>query len=142
MSQCQYCGEHRSNCICMRTISDLAEQFEVPTDTDTGKIAEGIGRRLFKTTESGVTFAYDHRNRTVHIGAYCEGFDGELDGQSLTFPFTLDEFRDVVSEVDRVGCEVWDATHGCEECPESVEYPGYHMISAGCEACKGEGVIL
>ena len=68
-----------------------------------------MGRRLYKETACGVTFWV---TTTVHVAGYAEGYDGELPAHSLSFPFTPDEFSDIVANADIEGCQMFDEIHG------------------------------
>ena len=76
------------------------------------------------------------------IGSIVEGVDGDgTEYHQLNFPFEMPTFWDTVQAVEDEAKEIWDATHGCDDCPENPD-TGYHFIDPNCESCKGEGVVI
>lgn len=100
----------------LNSVKDLAEYLGLDPDADwdvrSGAAEERIGRRLYKDTACGVTFWV---TTTVHVAGYAEGYDGELPPHSLTFPFTPNEFSDMVAVADIEGCQKWDEVNGEED---------------------------
>tara|TARA_R100001594_G_C4039521_1_gene262911 strand:+ start:90 stop:386 length:297 start_codon:yes stop_codon:yes gene_type:complete len=91
----------------IRNLKGLAEHLGVdPYQTD---LEDKVGRRLYKDTACGVTFWV---TTTVHVAGYAEGYDGELTPHSLSFPFTPEEFSDIVAKADIEGCQKWDEVNG------------------------------
>lgn len=96
----------------IKNLKGLAEHLgveEEEEDLEDKHRIRRIGRRLYKDTACGVTFWV---TTTVHVAGYAEGYDGELPAHSLSFPFTPDEFSDMVSEADIEGCQKWDEING------------------------------
>ena len=78
----------------------------------------------------------------VKIGSIVEGVDGDgTEYHDLTFPFDTEDFWDKMNEVELEAAQIWNETHGCEECPEG-EIEGYNRIAPDCPNCNGQGVIL
>jgi DnaJ-class molecular chaperone len=56
--------------------------------------------------------------------------------RSLTFPFSADDYQEAVRAVEEEAQEIWDSTHGCDDCGMDG------AINPECKTCKGEGTIL
>ena len=52
-----------------------------------------------------------------------------------------DAYWKAVENVEKQAKEIWDNTHGCDDCPEDPE-TGYHIIDPNCKTCHGEGTII
>ena len=66
-----------------------------------------IGRMVFKYTECGC--CYRATEDYVAVAGYAENSgDAECPDHILYFPFTIDEWNDVLDEADREGCELFD----------------------------------
>lgn len=70
------------------------------------------------------------------VGGYCEGVDGQPEPHWMKYPFTGCEFDVIVAAADSDGCDLWNNTHGCDDCG----WDG--AINPDCLSCKGEGVVL
>ena len=123
-------------------IRDLAELVGAARDGSEGETVEEIGksiaRRLYKDTSCGISFWSD--DKSVVLTGYCEGSDNYIEGHSLPFPFTSEEFWEAVAQADEDGCNTWDETHGCEECGEEVD--GVIPVNPNCKNCGGDGVVI
>ena len=64
-----------------------------------------IARRLFKSTACGISFWTD--GKTVSVGGYCEGWDGECQHIPLQYPFPIDKFWEACDQADVDGCAAW-----------------------------------
>jgi hypothetical protein len=42
---------------------------------------------------------------------------------------------------DKDGCELWDETHGCDDCGEEDEF-GNRPINPECVSCGGAGAVI
>lgn len=101
---------------------------------------ESIAHRLYKDTECGVCFSLTVAG--VVVAGYCEGFVGDCQNYELNWPFDEDVFDNLVEKVDKEGCELWDATHGCEECGTDVGDSGYRPVNKTCKGCGGAGAVF
>lgn len=76
----------------------------------------------------------------VAITGYVEGTDAECQPIILEStrdrPLTPDDWYNAITDADAEADEIWNATHGCDECGEDGR------INPNCKACKGEGAIL
>ena len=107
------------------------------------KLAAGaLSRSIFKYTECGCSFYHDPAGEYVSVSGYVEGYDGELPSHRLYFPFAYSRFLKALGEADKEGCDVWNDTHGCEDCGEEDPYTGYRPVNPNCKTCNGEGQIL
>jgi len=77
----------------------------------------------------------------IGVGSIVEGVDQCTAVHELAFPFTMKKFWKAVAAVDEEAQQIWNDTHGCDDCPEDPE-TGYHIIDPKCPTCKGEGQIL
>jgi hypothetical protein len=117
-------------------VADLAEHLGAdPTEAS-------IAKRIYRATECGAWLKITDDATNVEIGSIVEGVDGPTAGpEVLTFPFTVPEFDAAVQTVEDQASEIWNATHGCEQCgPE--DDGGYRHVNPECAGCKGEGVII
>ena len=119
-------------------ITNFEELFEAVGVKD----KEGLARAIYKGTCCGASCRPLHSRDGVVVGSIVEGVDGDgTEYYDLHFPFEVQKFWDTVHAVEVEAKEIWDSTHGCNDCPEDPE-TGYHFIDPSCETCKGEGVIL
>ena len=131
----------------INNLKELSEEVCAADDT-----ASSIAKRLYKDTNCGIGFHSDPKY--VLVSGYCEGIDQECESYQIEYPFRADEFWEFVKQADKDGCELWDKTHGCEDCwgGESIcnewgdivgpqDY-GMRPIDTGCTGCSGEGMII
>jgi hypothetical protein len=100
-----------------------------------------IARRVYKDTSCGISFYHPPRTNVVILTGYCEGTDAECPAHELTFPFTDKEWNETVELADKDGCELWDETHGCEDCGEEDVF-GNRPINPECKSCNGLGNVI
>ena len=132
----------------IKSIGDLAEMLGIDRH-DIGS-DNYIKKELFKSTTCGICFDHDHRG--IILSGYCEGTDLECQTHRLDYPYTEDEFWATVTEADTDGMEIWDATHGCEQCwPNGCMDEWDNLFEPGepggpvdpdCVYCRGEGVSI
>lgn len=86
---------------------------------------------------------------SVTVSGYCEGTDADCPEHGLDFPFSEGEFDAVVEAADADGCDLWDDTHGCEDCATHLGIPVEDGVPAEpcpvwkeCPSCEGQGVAL
>lgn len=132
----------------MTTINNLRELAEevcyMVYDDDTDKhLEKRIAKALFKATSCGICFGLTEEGSGISMAGYCEGIDHRpYDDHNLQFPFTMEEFWKAAEMADRDGCELWDLTHGCEDCGLEDPETGYTPINPDCSSCGGEGIIF
>ena len=80
----------------------------------------------------------------VCITGYVEGCDIDLQPHILTRTrkrtVTADDIWNAVKESDSEASDLWDETHGCEDCGPEDEFGNRH-INPKCQSCHGDGVI-
>ena len=78
----------------------------------------------------------------IAVGSIVEGVDWGTDTHILHYPFKIQEFWDVLKNVEDEAKYIWNDTHGCDDC--GIEHPewGTQMINPECKTCEGEGVII
>ena len=93
----------------VHTLEELCDSLGDHQSSGRVEMETSINDILNNDTACKVTFWV---TTTVHVAGYAEGYDGELPAHSLSFPFTPDEFSDMVSEADIEGCQKWDEING------------------------------
>ena len=79
----------------------------------------------------------------VMVGSIVEGVDWGTDTHCLHYPFKESELWAALDKVEAEANEIWESTHGCEDCGEPDEYNGGHIyINPECPSCQGGGVII
>ena len=78
----------------------------------------------------------------VTVGSIVEGVDWETTPVKLKYPFEIKEFWNALDEVEKETKEIWNDTHGCEDC--NLEHPEYGtaMVNPDCKTCDGYGVVI
>ena len=95
-----------------------------------GSLSKGEIEGIWPTEAVGIT-----------VGSIVEGVDQSVAPRSLSYPFRIQEFWDALQEVEDEASQIWNETHGCDDCERGSD-TGYNMINPECKTCKGEGVIL
>ena len=107
-----------------------------------------LKRNVYKYTSCGAWVLM--REQGVELGSIVEGVDEGTETHKLNYPFTIDQFQDALQAVEDEAKEIWNATHGCEDChdePQVDEWGnenefGAWPINPECKSCKGEGAII
>jgi hypothetical protein len=100
---------------------------------------ERLKRILYKSTDCGAWIEFG--KTSVTIGSIVEGVDWNTETRTLTYPFVMDEYWSAVQAVEDEAKDIWNQTHGCEDCgPEGDN--GYIAINPECKTCHGEGDII
>ena len=126
------------------------------------KTVKDIERTVYKYTNCGAWFSFEGRSNggwdhwgevqlrddslynsggEVTVGSIVEGVDYGTEGHTLQFPFTLVEFNQALDEVEGEAKDIWNDTHGCDDCGIESEFGG-QAINPDCPTCKGEGIIM
>lgn len=145
------CQEKYNDKTCIRTLGELCKKCFFEEKETQKEIVSWINRRVYKGTSCGAWFEYAHGGHqerytgyffdTVTVGSIVEGVDEGAEPNSLTFPFLEKDFWGAVDDIENQCSEIWNNTHGCEQCPMDV-YECFHIISPDCPNCHGEGVII
>ena len=107
-----------------------------------------LSRSVYKYTSCGAWVDEDEQG--VTLGSIVEGVDEGTETHNLQYPFTIDQFQDALQAVEDEAKEIWNATHGCEDChahPQVDEWGnenefGAWSINPECKTCKGGGTII
>tara|TARA_R110002020_G_scaffold434121_1_gene644277 strand:+ start:373 stop:738 length:366 start_codon:yes stop_codon:yes gene_type:complete len=99
-----------------------------------------VERATYKYTNCGAWCREIHGG--IEVGSIVEGVDEGTDTHALEYPFKISEFWDALQAVEDEALEIWNDTHGCEDC--GMEHPEYgsQMINPDCKTCKGQGQII
>ena len=102
-----------------------------------------VGKAIFKGTSCGAYIEPIAGNTGVAVGSIVEGVDWGTDTYSLYYPFKESELWAALEKVEEEANEIWESTHGCDECGEPDEYNGGHIhINPECPSCKGDGISV
>lgn len=84
---------------------------------------------------------YDHPVG-ITVGSIVEGVDFDCQPVTVKYPFALDDFWKALKTVEDEATEIWNDTHGCDDC--GMDHPEYgtQMINPKCSTCNGEGAII
>ena len=121
------------------------------TDTTLGYVSEAdwparwarVKKAIYKGTSCGAYIEPITGNTGVAVGSIVEGVDWGTDTHCLHYPFKESDLWSALEKVEAEANEIWESTHGCDECGEPDEYNGGHIhINPNCPSCKGDGVII
>ena len=83
------------------------------------------------------------------VGSIVEGVDWSATPITILFPCHDSKLYDAIKQVEDECQEIWDQTHGCEECGKDPETGkqhenewGYISVDPGCPKCQGEGIAI
>lgn len=138
------------------TLKEVFQDYENPWE---------LGRSVYKyidcgpwvsfVLQSGDELYYDDiRNKDwkdieplkgLKVGSIIEGVDYET--ETIFVPAeplsTLNKrFFEAITEVNNQAQEIWNETHGCNDCGEPDPETGYIHINPNCKTCGGEGAII
>tara|TARA_Y100000401_G_scaffold34902_1_gene26045 strand:- start:102 stop:491 length:390 start_codon:yes stop_codon:yes gene_type:complete len=107
-----------------------------------------VKRSTYKYTSCGAWIAEEDQG--VRVGSIVEGCDWGTETHELNYPFEIDCFWKALELVEKEAKEIWNDTHGCEDChdhPQVDEWGnerefGAWPINPECKTCNGEGSIL
>jgi hypothetical protein len=78
----------------------------------------------------------------IAVGSIVEGTDAEVWPEHLTFPFTYDDLDRAIGNVDKAANDIWNETHGCDDCNAGEGEYGGKRIDPDCKTCGGHGVVI
>ena len=99
-----------------------------------------LKRSIYKYTSCGAWIIETEYG--VELGSIVEGVDEGTQTYALNFPFSIDQFQDALQSVEDEAQEIWNATHGCEDCGDECVHTGYTPINPECKTCEGFGTII
>ena len=76
----------------------------------------------------------------IHVSSIVEGVDQECDTITVTEDMSEEDFWNAVSAVDSQADEIWNDTHGCEECAKLLHY--VNNYGEQCEGCDGATPVV
>ena len=101
-----------------------------------------VSRNTFKYTNCGA-FCFQEEDGVV-VGSIVEGVDYGTENHKLTYPFKLEDFWAVLKKVEEEADQIWNETHGCEDCFDGEPFKkdwDCRPIDTECKSCKGKGAI-
>ena len=102
-----------------------------------------VEKAIYKGTTCGAYIEPIDGNIGVAVASIVEGVDWGTDTHCLHYPFKEPDLWSALEKVEAEANEIWESTHGCDECGEPDEYNGGHIyINPECPSCKGDGVII
>ena len=119
----------------IHNLQDLLSQRNCGEET----FAE-LKRNIYKYTSCGAWIIETEYG--VGLGSIVEGVDEGTQTYELNFPFSIDQFQDALQSVEDEAQEIWNATHGCEDCGDECVDTGYTPINPECKTCEGFGTII
>ena len=99
-----------------------------------------VKRSTYKYTSCGAWIAEEDKG--IIVGSIVEGCDHGTEAHELNYPFEIDCFWKALESVEKEAEEIWNDTHGCEDCGDECVDTGYTPINPECKSCEGEGIIL
>lgn len=75
---------------------------------------ELIKKALYKATSCGVSVQF--KDDSITICSIVEGVDYGTQEHTLIYPFSDSVFEEVILIVEREAQEIWNNTHGCDDC--------------------------
>ena len=145
--ECPDCGAHGDpECFVEHELKNSDAIYSV------GQLESKIGclnieKTIYKSTTSGAWVDLDHPG-WIRMGSIVEGVDECTDVHELEFgKFTMDDFWSAVEEIETQALEIWNRTHGCEDCypddyPEDPLGLYTNPVNPECKTCEGYGEII
>jgi len=121
----------------MNIIKNLNDLLKVVGVDSKGELE----RVIYKYTDCGAWVATDNAEE-VRLGSIVEGVDYVTREHCLTYPFTRDKFWRALEAIEEEAEQIWDDTHGCEDCGEEDPESGYTPINPDCKSCGGDGIVF
>ena len=100
-----------------------------------------IKRGVYKYTSCGAWVEFTQTG--LVLGSIIEGVEQCTESHTLNYPFTDEAYWAALEAIEKEAQEIWNATHGCEDCGPEDEYNDGHIaINPHCKTCEGEGAII
>lgn len=93
----------------VHTLEELCDSLGDHQSSGRVEMETSINDILNNDTACKVTFWV---TTTVHVAGYADGYEGDIPPRSLSFPFTEEEFWDIVRDAEEDGCQVLDEMAG------------------------------
>lgn len=109
-SQDHYDGWEYKGCVKAKEIIESADDIaKLYGESDASKLEHA----LFKYTDCGMCANWDDKKITL-VG-YVEGCDAEHPHETMYFPFTVEQFREVMDRLEKEADEMWHEWNDSEE---------------------------
>lgn len=119
----------------INNLNDLAESMGINIKQSRDKIKRLIEKSVYKGTSCGAWITFTMAG--VRVGSIVEGTDVCTETRSFVWgKFTDVEFWNALTQIEEQADEIWNATHGCQDCNMDG------AINPDCKTCHGEGAIF
>jgi hypothetical protein len=138
----------------LHTVADLAAALGADSPAR-------INRAVYKSTDCGASLSLKPVGRAmlhngdakwvtlpgslaveyVTVQSIVEGIEETTEAVEVKFPATQATLWAAMGEVERQASDLWNETHGCEDCGEENDI-GYRTINPKCKACGGSGTTF
>ena len=101
---------------------------------------------IYKHTECGASL--EVKTDSISLCSIIEGDEAVAGPYTMTFPFTEDNFENLVELVEREAERIWNRSHGCPHCwtlgqgRDRNWQPGQTRVDPKCKECDGEGIVI
>lgn len=72
---------------------------------------EQLKKAVHDASDCGMSIEWEE-NDHITLTGYVEGFNGEMSGVKMYFPFTIDEYNKTVADIEQAADELW---HICND---------------------------
>ena len=101
-----------------------------------------IARGVYKYTDCGASAHFPDNLAEVHLSSIIEGVEQCTETHVMKWPFTWDQWWAALKDIESEAGEIWNATHGCDNCGPEDDMTGYRSINPDCKTCHGEGAVI
>lgn len=132
----------------------LAPHFGLSPHATHKQIISAVETWLYKCTDCGASaFFPPQQPGVVLLNSIVEGTDYMPQTHRLEYPFAMDKFWSALKNIEEEALEIWNATHGCEDCWQgqtvtnqwgedaAPDDQGWRPVDPNCPECKGQGCI-
>ena len=146
--ECPDCGEYGNpKCFIEHELKNSKIIYGVEQLENALGCERDIATTVYKYTSCGAWVALDYYG-WIRMGSIVEGVDECTDVFELEFgKFTIDDFNKALDSIEEQAKEIWDRTHGCEDCypddyPEDPLGLYTNPVNPECETCEGYGAVI
>lgn len=118
---------------------DVPKKAVTDDKTRDSTIRHLIERIVFQSTECGAWIEFYPGG--ISIGSIVEGVEYGTKAYNMNYEFTGAKFDRHIADIEKEAKEIWNDTHGCEDCGPENPDTGYVPINPNCENCMGKGLI-
>lgn len=123
-------------CVVERERNLVFDEVSGPLATLDG---DGITRRGSSTFVSFTCSVPLGTRKVFRVGSIVEGTDAEVCPETVPLPCTGDQIDKAIACVESAADDIWNETHGCEDCNDDDHD---HRINPECASCGGDGVMI